>query len=187
LGQPTYLACLDSPLRLVQTRFGGTKPVRPVSLSRSLLSLSRKPSSLAICMATVSPPWPLPRSGQVRLPLTSPPTPPEPPCDDLSICPRGSVDSFLLLEIASRPDLETNRLRRLVVSGELWSSPSTLACSWNRPGAGAVLSAPVPSSPGCYAVRGVRRRNAGVLPGFAAITAARALPRHVIASAFRRG
>jgi hypothetical protein len=34
---------------------------------------------------------------------------------------------------------------------------------------------------------GVRRRNAGDFPGFAAAMAARALPRHAIASASRRG
>jgi hypothetical protein len=78
-----------------------------------------------------SPPWSPPRSGQLRPPPATPPASLEPPRDDLSIDPRGFIDSFLLLQIATLPDLEANRLRQLVVSGELWSSSSTLACSWD--------------------------------------------------------
>jgi hypothetical protein len=46
----------------------------------------------------------------------------EPPRDDLSIHPRGFASFFLLLEIATTLDLETNRLSRFDASGKLRSS-----------------------------------------------------------------
>jgi hypothetical protein len=79
-----------------------------------------------------SPPWLPPRSGQLRPPPATPPASLKPPRDDLSVDPRGFGDPFLLLlQIATLLDLEENRLQRLVVSDELWSSSSTLACSWD--------------------------------------------------------
>jgi hypothetical protein len=47
----------------------------------------------------------------LRPSLATPPAFLEPPRDDLSIDPRGFVDSFLLLQIAILLDLEANRLR----------------------------------------------------------------------------
>jgi hypothetical protein len=53
----------------------------------------------------------------------------EPPRNALSIHPKGSVDSFLLLQIASVLDLETGRLHRYVVSGGMRPLPLTLSCA----------------------------------------------------------
>ena len=69
--------------------------------------------------------------------------------------------------------------RALVLAVDVCASENDLAR--------VLLAAPVPSSPCRAAAGGVRRRNAGDFPGFAAAMAARALPRHAIASASRRG
>jgi hypothetical protein len=138
---------LDSPLGLVQN--GSVEPLLPTSLTRTLSSLSRDLTlALATRVAMASPPWLSPCSGHFRAPLTTPLIRSEPLCDDLSICPRGSVLLFHLWQIASSLDLVVNRLRRLAISDELASSPSMCARVWDWPGAGAVLATPVPSSLG---------------------------------------
>jgi hypothetical protein len=58
---------------------------------------------------TPPPPSP-PRSGSLQPPPATPPVAFKPPLDDLSIGLRGFVGCFLLLQIATMLDLETNRL-----------------------------------------------------------------------------
>jgi hypothetical protein len=71
----------------------------------------------------------LTRFGQLQPSPATPPTSLEPPRDDILICPCGFIDFFLLLQIATILDLETNFLRRSDVSSELWLPSSSLACT----------------------------------------------------------